>query len=86
MVANGTQDRRPVDRVGFVGDVNREGNITRIRAEEPLARSVNDCLASVGCLETELEGLEDHAGALGDEVHSDLTREAADGFACGDRP
>ena len=45
-----------------------------------------DCLAPVGRLDTELEKLEDHAGTLGDYVHSDLTCEAADGLTYGDRP
>ena len=70
-----------MDSVECVGHVNRGGNLAKVRAVavEPLARSVNDCLASIGRLDTELERLEDQACTLGDEVHSDLTREAADG-------
>ena len=77
-----------MNSVERVGNVDRNGNVAWVRAVtvEPLARSVNECLASVGRLDTELERLEDHACTLGGEVHSDLSREAADGFANGDRP
>ena len=88
MNANGPQDSCTMNRVKGVGNVNRDSNLVRVGVvtRKPLPSNMNDRLAPIGCLNPELQRFKNLTCPLGDQIHSDLAGEPADGFTNSDWP
>ena len=85
--ADGAQDGCSVNRFERIGHVNRDVDLTWVRAVagEPLPSSMDNGFTAIGSLNPQLQRLKGLAGPLGDQVHGYLTGEAADGFSNRDR-
>ena len=87
MSADGLQNRRAVHGVEGIGDVHRNSRLGRDRTVPvvPLASGVDDGLATIWCLQSELYGLKNGACPIRDELNSHLASDTSEGFANIDR-